>query len=430
MRSVSATHYLIPILVTFVLFASWFACSSAISQVGDRDAANAEKGIRPFAIFTDTTLATLRRSATSNGARRRDAWTKLQMAAVNAASSTFAPESFRDSVEFGHASRLAATAARDLLLVGRVDDNRQYCERAKAILLQWTRFEPMIGTELERVPYGSSSQDDGASTAGLGLNIGIAAYYWSELYCLVWPNLTPSERIEVSDWLRQLAELIEEGHRYWIDNDYYNEQNYNNHLSGHLLGLAAVGYATMDEQLIAYAYDSPNNPRDFKEMLHGTILMPSKGRKQFWRSDPGKATQPGEIYDRYRVLTKRGGKGHGLGYATMHLRLLVILAEIANAHGTDYYSHTGPQGENLLLPLEFYSAFYITHSPAAKGAYHAGDRLFMHNLPVFTIGNTRYPDSKAIQDVLAANRQIVLPSDELGYAVHLIYPSKPTKPTQ
>ena len=130
------------------------------------------------------------------------------------------------------------------------------------------------------------------------------------------------------------------------------------------------------------------------------------------------------------VLTKRGGKGHGLGYATMHLRLLVILAEIANAHGTDYYSHTGPQGENLLLPLEFYSAFYITHSPAAKGAYHAGDRLFMHKLPVFTIGNTRYPDSKAIQDVLAANRQIVLPSDELGYAVHLIYPSKPTKPTQ
>lgn len=387
----------------------------------------AEKTERPYVILSDKVLEKLRQQSVSTSEPMTTAWSKLKARATEALAQTFAPQDLRNSTEFGHASRVAASAGRDMMLVWRVTGDDRLRQAARKLFLQWVEFEPRPGENLERVVYGSVERGDGSTTAGLGLNVGMAALYWSELYCLLWPELSKDERTRSEAWLRFLAELIEEGHRYWIDNDYYNEQDYNNHLTGHLVGLAAVGYALRDLDLIAYTYDSLENPRDYREMLHGTILMPSKGHKQFWRSDPSKTTQPGEVYDRYRVLTKRSGKGHGLGYAMMHLRMLVILAETAHAHGTDYYSHTGPADENLLLPLEFYSAFYIARDPAVKGAYHAGDRLFMHNLPVFTIGAARYPDSKPIHDVLAANAEIILPSDELGYAVHLIYRPKSAK---
>ena len=383
----------------------------------------------PFVILSDDALQQLRKQAESDSEPMATAWSKLKAQAEKALTQTFEPEDFQNSTQFGHASRLAASTGRDMILVWHVTGEDRLRQAARNLLLEWVDFKPQLGKNLERVVYGSVERGDGSTTAGLGLNVGTAALYWSELYCLLWPDLTKEERARTAAWLRFLAELIEEGHRYWIDNDCYNEQDYNNHLSGHLVGLAAVGYALQNPELIAYTYDSSENPRDYQEMLHGTILMPAKGRQQFWRSDPSKTTQPGEVYDRYRVLTKRGGKGHGLAYAMMHLRMLVILAEVAHAHGTDYYSHTGPKGENLLLPLEFYAPFYIARSPSVKGPYHAGDRLFMHNLPVFTIGATRYPASKPIQDVLTANAQIILPSDELGYAVHLIYPPKSTKPT-
>lgn len=395
----------------------------------DTTETSAEKTERPFVILSDEALEELRQQSASTSEPMATAWSKLMGQAAEALDQTFQPEDFRNSTQFGHTSRVAASAGRDMMLAWHVTGEDRFRQAAKKLMLEWVDFQPQPGENLERVVYGSVERGDGSTTAGLGLNVGTAALYWSELYCLLWPDLREEERARTSAWLRFLAELIEEGHRYWIDNDYYNEQDYNNHLSGHLLGLAAVGYALQDPELVAYTYDSPENPRDFQEMLHGTILMPVKGRAQFWRSDPSKTTQPGEVYDRYRVLTKRGGKGHGLGYAMMHLRMLVILAEMAHAHGTDYYSHTGPAGENLLLPLEHYSAFYIARSPAVKGSYHAGDRLFMHNLPIFTIGATRYPDSKPIRNVLAANAEIILPSDELGYAVHLIYTPKSMKTT-
>lgn len=395
----------------------------------DTTETSVDKAGRPFVILSDAALQELHKQSASDSEPMATAWSKLKVQAAEALNQTFQPEDFRNSTQFGHASRVAASAGRDMIIVWHVTGENRLRQTAKKLMLEWVDFEPRPGENLERVVYGSVERGDGSTTAGLGLNVGVAAWYWSELYCLLWPELTEKERDRTSAWLRFLAELIEEGHRYWIDNDYYNEQDYNNHLSGHLVGLAAVGYALQDPKLIAYTYESPKNPRDYREMLHGTILMPSKGRGQFWRSDPSKTTQPGEIYDRYRVLTKRGGKGHGLAYAMMHLRMLIILAEMAHAHGTDYYSHAGPNGENLLLPLEHYSSFYIARSPAVKGSYHAGDRLFMHNLPVFTIGASRYPDSKPIRDVLAANADIILPSDELGYSVHLIYPSKPPKTT-
>jgi hypothetical protein len=389
------------------------------SEHGEADIASAD---RPFVVLTDQRLANLRSNARSTSEPYATAWEKLEAEAAEALDQPLAPRDFQNSTELLYASRDAAGAARDLVLVSLVTGEDRLCMRAKNVLLSWATFEPSVGASLERIEHGTVERIDGSTTAGLGLNVGLAAFYWSELFCLLWPDLAEQERVRVEAWLRDLGRLIREGHRYWIDNDYYGEQDYNNHLTGHLLGLAALGYAIGDRELISYAYDCAENPRDYREMLQGAILMPSKGRSQFWRSDPGKTTSSGEMYDRYRVLTKRRGKGHGLAYAMMHLRMLVLLAEIADVHGVDYYSYVGPAGENLRLPLEFYAPFYVARSPAVKGTYHAGDRLYMHNLPVFTIAGTRYPDSRPIQEVLEANAEIILPSDELGYAVHLISP--------
>lgn len=65
------------------------------------------------------------------------------------------------------------------------------------------------------------------------------------------------------------------------------------------MGLAAIGYTLGDKELIKYAVDDPDNPRDVIEMINGAVMMP--GNIPFWKDpDPNPIAEAGEIYDRYR----------------------------------------------------------------------------------------------------------------------------------
>jgi len=89
--------------------------------------------------------------------------------------------------------------------------------------------------------------------------------------------------------------VIKEGIQRWETNDDFGGQEFQNHHVSHVLGLALIGSALRDRELIQFALDSPENPKDFRELLDGLILMPGDTPHGGLR---GKPLHPGEIQDR------------------------------------------------------------------------------------------------------------------------------------
>lgn len=321
--------------------------------------------------------------------------------------------------ELASASQRAAGHARDLAVVALLEEAPEMRAKAKAILLAWATHEPIPGTTPNREAAEGQSWHD--ALPAMGMCVGEMAAGFVNVYGLLHEYLTPAEHASVRAWFSRLVPEIKAGHQAWIDNGYFGEQDYNNHLSAHLLGLAAIGYALKDEALLAYTFDSMDNPRDYREMIAGAILMPGKPDTQFWKEDKRRDTKPGEIYDRYRVVTIRGGKGFGLGYAMLHLQFLTLIAEAAHHHGGDYFAYAGRHGESLRRAFEHYADYYITHDPAVHGPYHANDRLFAWNLSAFQIALRHYPDSAPIARALAANDPVQADSNVLGYLPALLW---------
>ena len=224
-----------------------------------------------------------------------------------------------------------------------------------------------------------------------------------------------------------IRDRIREGHDAWIDNDYYGRQHFNNHLSGHNMGLAAIGYAFGDEGLISYALDSPENPCDWKEMHNGAILMEAKpNRSQLNPSDPtltrGAAPPAtGEIYDRYRVVTVRDGRGCGMPYAFFHQRMLMVTAEMAFLNGRDLYRYEGPHGENLRLTFDAHAPYLLKKAPVARGGYYAGNRVYESQVHLFELAARRYGGSAAVKQVLESLDRAVYDHETYGWAAVLLH---------
>jgi hypothetical protein len=381
--------------------------------------AGATDAPRPVLFVDDAMLERLKLRAASGEQPWAGAWAKVREAADKALEACEPPYTAEDSTEFRFAALRAAGQVRDLRLVQYVTGDEAYGRKAVETLLAWAMSDPLPGSDLGKEPY--TGQKHGSTVAGLGLNVGLAATAVANAYSLVYPLLSTGERQAVEAWLRRLAEEIREGHQAWIENGYYSGQDFNNHLSGHNMGLAAIGFAVRDEGLVKYALGSDENPRDYVEMVNGTILMAAKPESQFYAADPSRVVADGEIYDRYRVLTIRGGKGYGLAYSFMHLALLTRTAEMAWHNGMDLYSYEGPNGENLKRAFEYYADFLVSGDPSIKGGYYENNALYLSSAHIYELANVRYPGTAKVVEVLANCERVVFDPEVFGWSAVLTH---------
>lgn len=242
--------------------------------------------------------------------------------------------------------------------------------------------------------------------ANVGSNIARAFYPYFVCFELLRGNeaySTPEYDAAIESWFRHLAETIKASLNAWNDNDYFGKQYYGSSAIGHSWGLMSIGYALKDADLVNFAVDCIDNPRDFYDCLQGCILM--EGDKLCERDNASLPAQDGEIYDRYRHAT---GPNKGLQSTSLTLQILSCMARTLENNGLNVYGYTAPTGENLLYPYKFYADFYATcytvPDTGLKGGYYSGEESRIGKAGdmcgLFELGYNAYPESQAILSVL------------------------------
>jgi hypothetical protein len=298
-----------------------------------------------------------------------------------------------DPIAFYKICHPQAARARDLALAYRLGGDAKHARAALEILKTWSGAEPCPGTQLDRPAVGGP---------GVGMYLSRAVFPMIYAADLLWdnPEFSGAPRDAFSDWLRLLVPEIKASVEDWDKSGYYGEQDFNNHLAAHVLGLTAIGTLLGDRGLVQYALDSKDNPRDFSELIAGMILMPGDA---VHRREPSSAPPPqvGELYDRYRHHT---GPLKGIQYAYLSLELLSLTAEIARTNGLDLWSYSAPGGETLRLPFEFYPDFFRLEDTSLKGGFYSGETKRIgkgnDNGALFELGLARFPDSTSLRDAV------------------------------
>jgi hypothetical protein len=159
-----------------------------------------------------------------------------------------------------------------------------------------------------------------------------------------------------------------------------------------MMGLAQIGMVLGDRDLVQFALDSEENPRDLKAMIDGAIHI--KGDKRHHHDPP----QNGEMFDRYRgemFDRYRTSEGSGFGYSFHALRMLMLTAELALRLDLDFYHYEGADGERLDLPYLFYRDFVLTADNTLKGGYYGKSKVPPGKFnEVYELGLLRYPEHR------------------------------------
>jgi hypothetical protein len=367
---------------------------------------------RPRLMFTPATLSLMKERI----ARRTDPWFSAAQALVAEAEETLAqrepakPYTGRHSLEFHRAAVADGEKIRLFAYAWLITERDEFAEAARDHLLAWATA----------VPAPASDFDPEIRFPNTGMEVARAAVAFVEAYDLVAepPAWSRSEREAVENWFRLLVEPILSGKRRWQENDYFNRQDFQNHLTAHTLGLAAIGYVLGDRELVQFALEHPENDRDFKTLIDGMILM--EGQQAHHR-EPADAPPPrdGEIQDRYRHFT---ADGRGIQYVHLSLSQLLYTAELAWNNGIDFYRYVGSAGENLLLPLRFYADLIRTGDLeegggvfAAPGHPERAQRELQtlrarRDFPmIYEVGNRHYPNTPEIVRLLRSVDRVTVP---------------------
>jgi hypothetical protein len=371
----------------------------------------------PVLFLSDEQLERLKQNVARDEAPFREAWQHVLRLSEHGMAHEPAPYAGEDFVEMRFAGFRDFHRAQAMALRWRVTGEKPYADRARQVLLAWATHEPMVGTTPLRIT--ADQQPPWGKLPDIGLNFAYLATSFAHVYTILHPHLSPQDVAAIEPWLRYMADEIAENHRLWLDSDCFGRQYYNNHLSFHNLGLAAIGFALRDEQLVRQAY--ARGRADWFDMLCGTILMPDRPVSQFYERDPSRDTRPGEVYDRYRILTVRDGKRFGIPYSFMHLKGLLYAAEIAYNNGIDLYGFTGPHGQNLAVAFEQLAPYLITGDPAYHGDYHANDLLQETPRVQYEIKRLRLGDRPVFRRVLQSGERAIKEPTILGYDTPLLY---------
>jgi len=295
-------------------------------------------------------------------------WSQAGADAVKALDLALAPSTSRLPLTFHVEARDQGMAARFLAYWWRLEDNESAGGRAVALIDAWASASPRPGTNLDpKIRFPNAGMD-----VARGMLPFVAAYDLLRGH----PALTDERRERIEAWFRELADVVKEGVRRWEESGDFGGQEFQNHHASHVLGLAVFGAALGDREMIQFALDSPENPKDFKELVDGLILMPGDKPHGGLR---GKPLHPGEIMDRVRTST-----GDGLIYCHLSMTLMIYAAEIfSRATGEDCVNWTAPGGECLRLSATFYSDFFRTRIARINGDYYFRDQRNLQNNRLF-----------------------------------------------
>ena len=282
---------------------------------------------------------------------------------------------------------MSASLARDLALSYYLTENVAYAEKAISILNSWAEECKSVIYEID------------ASTS---MYIARSIFPMISAYDMLMNTSfnTEKTKLNIETWFKYLLPQIKSGVEHWKKNDYFSKQEYQNHLVAHVMGILALGIIFEDDELIGYALDSPENPRDFYELIEGCIFM--EGDTPHHREDPNSpAPETGEIYDRYRHKT---APTKGLQYSHLTLSLLTTTARMCHNNGLDMFSYTAPSGENIGLSFKYYSDFYRLIDSCIKTSFYCGETNRIgkagddHGL--FEIGMRYYPENNEIKSTV------------------------------
>ena len=286
-----------------------------------------------------------------------------------------------DSLKFHVAARDQGSAARLLAYTWRLEGSQKAGAHAVELLEQWSGAKTKPGTQLDpEIRFPNSGMD-----VARGMLAFVAAYDLLDGH----PALTAEKRQAIETWFRTLVEVVKEGVRRWEVNDDFGGQEYQNHHAAHVMGLVLFGAVLRDDELIRFATDSPDNPKDFQELIAGLILMPGDepygGRR-------GKQLHAGEIQDRHRT-----SHGAGLTYCHLTLTLMLYTADaLTRVTGEDWLNWEAPRGECLRLSATFYSDFFRLRNARINGDYYFRDqRAIQNNTPyqgIFEVSLSHWPD--------------------------------------
>ncbi len=284
-------------------------------------------------------------------------------------------------LSFHGAAQDQGTAARLLAYHWLIDGDLKSGSHAINLLNRWASVSPQPGTEFNpKIRFPNAGMD-----VARGMLPFIVAYDLLGSH----PELTQEKKIKIESWFRQLVKVVKEGIQRWEKHNDFGNQEFQNHHASHVLGLVLFGAALRDEKLIQFAVDSKDNPKDFKELIAGLILMPGDKPHGGLR---GKPLHAGELQDRYRT-----NEGSGLTYCHLTLTLLLYTADVLNrVTGKDWVNWKAPTGECLKLSATFYSDFFRLRNARLHGDYYFRDqRTIQNNLPflgLFEVALHHWPE--------------------------------------
>ncbi len=356
-------------------------------------------------MFTAESLDRMRERVAAGRDPWRRAAAKLVEEAEDALESGVDPDPYtgRHSLEFYHAAIRQGERARLYAYGWLVSGDAGLAEAGIAYLAAWAGADPPPASDFDpEIRYPNT-----------GMEVARAAIPFLEAYDLLAAHRSwdDGDRADVETWFRSLVDPILQGKERWQKNDYFNRQYFQNHLTAHTMGLAAIGYALGDRDLVQYALDHPDNDRDYKTLIEGMILMPGD---ETHHREPDDAPPPekGEIADRYRHYT---APDRGLAYTHLSLSQLLYIAEMAWNNGVDFYSYEAEGGENLKLPLRFYADFYRTRDAGLHHGLYRGERFQDFYPLIYEIANRRYPDTPEIVALLRSLDRLEVPRHPHAY---------------
>lgn len=343
------------------------------------------------------------------------AWERTKSAADGALDREPEPYHGADYLRYYRTGRGQGHDVRHLAVAHAVTGEQAYADKAREYLAAWAAD-------------GIGSHPGSDSPHSSGLVIGRVITMWADAYSIVYDEMSQDEREAVHDWFQAMVGPILESQRIWEKGSlpgheppWLNRQFFNNHLGAQTMGLTAIGYATDDRQLIRYAINHPDNPRHLETLIDGAILMAGD---DLWHGDPtltegDSEPEPGEIYDRYRMIGNTG-----LHYAHIHLRFLTLMAEMVhnNNQDRDRYGYVGPNGENLEVSYEFYAEFVATDDTGARTGYYTdAARVDTHWLPMYELAHRHYPDNAEIRNALESRPRVVNDIETFGWTAVLTH---------
>jgi len=377
---------------------------------------------RPVILTTDDELERAAIRVANEEMPFYDSWLKVQAAADADLMATFTPDQKVNHEQYFTLANSHAMAARDLALAFRITGDSDYAEKAMEIITDWA-----VDANASSVPPAS-----GSLTAS-GLVVARVMVPFTDAYAMLYSEFSAADIATIHEWFEDSVAVILASKEFWRTGtqicDYgaacvnytapwLGGQQFSNHISAQNMGLLALGYALADGDLVDYALDDPTNPVNLEKLVDGVILMDSSDA---WASDPTNtlswpAVEQGEVYDRFRA-----GEYKGLGYTHINLRFLTVQADMAanNGDGTDWFAYTGADGENIVLPYDYYAQFLMSGDNSSGSGYYTGSGVDYNLLPLYEIAHREYPANTAIIEVLESFDRVAFDAEMFGWSLLL-----------